>query len=87
MTVSGAAKVRVHIRGKSTAIGAGGPTTLTLKDEQEIVITCQVLAEMEFGLTKQLVETIVLIMFMKNIFKHHSLLNDTPGREIGGGDF
>ena len=48
-----------HVKGKYTGIGAGGPTALKSKDEQEIVITCQVLAEMGFGMTKQLVETVV----------------------------
>ena len=48
-----------HVKGKYTEIGAGGPTALKSKDEQEIVITCQVLAEMGFRTTKQLVETVV----------------------------
>ena len=28
-----------HVKGKYTAIGAGGPTVLSLEDEQEITIT------------------------------------------------
>ena len=48
------------------AIGAGGPTVLQLKDEQEIVASCQTLAEMGFGMTKQLVENIVKDYIQEN---------------------
>ena len=55
-----------HVKGKYAAIGAGAPTVLELKDEQEIVIACQVLAEMGFGMTKQLVETVVADYIREN---------------------
>ena len=43
-----------HVREKTHKIGAGGPTVMTPCEEQEIVVTCQVLAEMGFGLTREL---------------------------------
>ena len=55
-----------HVSGKHTAIGAGSPTVLAQKYEQEIVLTCQVLAEMGFGLTKQLVERVVMEYIEEN---------------------
>ena len=45
---------------------SGGPTALALKDEQEIVLTCQVLAEMGFGLTRQVVERVVRDYIQEN---------------------
>ena len=68
-----------HVRGKYTGIGAGGPTALKSKDEQEIVITCQVLAEMGFGMTKQLVETVVTDYIRENI--PTPFTNGTPGKD------
>ena len=41
-----------HVRGTSSKHYGGGPTVLTVDEEREIVITCQVLAEMGFPLTK-----------------------------------
>ncbi len=48
-----------HTSGLCKHVRSGAPTVLQLQDEQEIVLTCQVLAEMGFGITRRLVETIV----------------------------
>ena len=58
-----------HIRERVTKIGAGAPTILTKDEENEIVITLQVLQEIGFGLTKELVGIII-----------RDYLNDQPGR-------
>ena len=47
-------------RKKAKRIGAGQPTNLTPAEEQEIEISCQVLQEMGFGLTRETVGVIVV---------------------------
>ena len=58
-----------HIKERMTKIGAGAPTIPTKEEEKEIVVTLQVLQEMGFGLTKELVGIII-----------SDYLNDQPGR-------
>ena len=53
-----------HVSGKSSKVGAGAPTVLSYCEEQEIILTCQVLAEMGFGITRELV-TVVLSDFIR----------------------
>ena len=55
-----------HLHGKSKRVGAGAPTVLSPREEQEIVLSCQVLTEMGFGLTKELVEVIVVDYIREN---------------------
>ena len=49
-----------HLLKKDTQIGAGRPTILTPEEEREIVYSCQVLQEMGFGLTRDVVGAIVI---------------------------
>ena len=51
-----------------TKIGAGAPTILTKEEEKEIVSILQVLQEMGFGLTKELVGIVI-----------RDYLSDQPG--------
>ena len=69
-----------HVSGKHTSIGSGGPTTLALKDEQEIVVTCQILAEMGFGLTRQIVERVVRDYVQENGITT-PFPDDIPGKD------
>ena len=48
-----------HTKGKFHKIGAGAPTVLTAREEKEIVVTLQVLQEIGFGLTKELVAVVI----------------------------
>lgn len=48
-----------HVRGVSSKRYGGCSTVLTLDEEREIVVTCQVLAEMGFPLTRGYVEVVV----------------------------
>ena len=48
-----------HTSGLCKHVTSEAPTVLQLQDEQEIVLTCQLLVEMGFGITRRLVETIV----------------------------
>ena len=48
-----------HLHGVSSKRYGGGSTLLTSEEEWEIVVTCQVLAEMGFPLTKDYVEVVV----------------------------
>ena len=45
-----------HLKSKSKKAGAGDPTVLMAAEEREVALTCLALADMEFGLTRQLVE-------------------------------
>ena len=58
-----------HINGRVSKIGAGAPTVLTEGEEKEIVVTLQVLQEIGFGLTRELVGVVV-----------RDYLNDQPCR-------
>ena len=40
-------------------VGAGRPTILTTAEEKEIVVTCQVLQELGYGLTREIVTDVV----------------------------
>ena len=48
-----------HLRGVSSKRYGGCSTVLTREEEREIVVTCQVLSEMGFPLTKDYVEVVV----------------------------
>ena len=48
-----------HLKGKYKKIGAGGPTVLTASEEREIALTCSALADMGFGLTRDLVQVVI----------------------------
>ena len=58
-----------HISGKSSRIGPGKPTILSPAEEKELVVTLQVLQEIGFGLTKDLVGVVI-----------HDYLKDQPAR-------
>ena len=71
-----------HLHGKSKGVGAGAPTVLSPCEEQEIVLSCQVLAEMGFGSGSDCCRLYIL---ENNTIKFPSLL-ESPGR-IGGNGF
>ena len=48
-----------HVRGVRSKRYGGGSTVLSKEEEREVVITCQVLADMGFPLTKDYVEVVV----------------------------
>ena len=48
-----------HVKRGVTRIGAGAPTVLTKEEEREVVATTQVLQQMGFGLTKELVGIVI----------------------------
>ena len=51
--------------GKCGKVGAGRPSVLTPAEEKAIVVTCQVLQELGYGLTRQIV-TDVVYHFLKD---------------------
>ena len=53
----------VYVTGKSQKVGVGGVTVLTHVEERERVLACTTLAGMGFGLTKDLVDVLVLDYF------------------------
>ena len=46
--------------GKSNKRYGGRPTVLSQQEEEEIVITCQVLREMGFGMTREMVANVIM---------------------------
>lgn len=67
LTISAAAKqyniprttLADHVHRRRTKVGAGRPTILTPGEEKELVVTCQVLQRMGFGLTREAVSMVV----------------------------
>ena len=55
-------------------------TVLQQSDEQEIVLTCQVLADMVFGATRKLVETVVADYIRENGIQT-PFVNGIPGKD------
>ena len=51
----------MYIHGVSSKRYGGASTVLTSEEEREIVLTCQILAEMGFPLTKSNVEVVVRV--------------------------
>ena len=49
-----------HVTGKSSKAYAGAPRSLSDEDEAEIVITCQVLAEMSFPLNVHYAGSVII---------------------------
>ena len=66
-----------HMHGR---IGSGAPTVLEHRDEQQSVITCPVLAEMGFGITRPLVERVVAEYVRENGIAN-PFANGTPGKD------
>lgn len=50
--------IHVHI-GRTSAVGAGKPTILTATEEKEVVVTCLVLQELGYGLTREMVGEVI----------------------------
>ena len=48
-----------HLKQKSKKIGVGGPTVLATAVEREIALTCVTLADMGFGLTRDLINGVI----------------------------
>jgi len=62
-----------HLRGKSKKAGAGAPTVLTTSEEREIALTRKTLADMGFGLTRELVQVVIYDYLQDKTFKILSL--------------
>lgn len=69
-----------HIRGKRR-IGAGAPTILSHREEQEIVLSLQVLQEMGFGLTKGLAGVVIRDYLLDQPFRPNPFKDGIPGRD------
>ena len=68
-----------HVRGKVKKVGAGKPTVLTYAEEEEIVYCCQVLQEIGYGLTKEIVSSIVIDYLHAQKRDHLSPVADPDG--------
>ena len=72
-----------HVKERVTKIGAGAPTILTKEEEKEIVVSLQVLQEMGFGLTKELVGIIIRDYWNDQLHVGHSnpFSSGVPGED------
>ena len=61
-------------------VGAGRPTVLTYAEEKEIVVTCQVLQELGYGLTREIVAGVVCT-FLKNQKRQSPFKDGVPGQD------
>ena len=50
-----------HLSGKSSKVGSGGPTVLTSSEGRDIALTCMALANMGYGLTRDVVAVITCV--------------------------
>ena len=73
-----------HLRKTSTTVGAGRPTVLTFEEEKEVVYCCQVLQEVGFGLTKEIVSRVVRD-YVTDISRHHPFYEGVPGKHWWSG--
>ena len=69
-----------HVHDTSKQIGAGGPTVLQKSEEKEIAVACVSLAEMGFGITRELVE-VVLFDYIKENDIPNPFNGGVPGRD------
>ena len=70
-----------HISGKHTKIGAGKPTILSPAEEHEIVVTLQVLQEIGFGLTKDLVGVVICDYMKDQPMRPNPFQQGIPGHD------
>lgn len=66
--------------GKSETIGAGRPTILTPAEEKEIVVTCQVLQELGYGLSREMVGE-VISSFIADQKRQSPFKDGVPGKD------
>ena len=70
-----------HIKGKVSKVGAGSPTILTEREEQEIVASVQVLQEIGFGVTKDLVGVVIRDYLKDQEFRPNPFRDGVPGKD------
>ena len=68
-----------HPSGKSKTVGAGSPTVLTHSEEQDIVLSCITLADMGYGMSEELVDT-VIFDYLKDKEKSNPFTGGVPGQ-------
>ena len=71
-----------NLHGNVKKVGAGSPTVLTVSEKREIAITCVLLAEIGFGITRALVE-VVIFDYSKDNGIENPFHGGAPGREDG----
>ena len=69
-----------HVKGKVKKVGAGGSTVLSRQVEQEIVLSCIALADIGFGITKEIVD-IVVHDYLEEKQISNPFTNGIPGRD------
>ena len=73
-------KHQLCVLGKSNKRHGGRPTVLSKEEENEIVITCQVLQEMGFGMTREMVATVIM-EYIRDKGLQSPFTNDKPGND------
>ena len=70
-----------HVKKNVSVIGAGHPTVLTKKEEEEIVATIQALQEIGFGLTKELVSVVIRDYLKDQPYRPNPFNDGVPGKD------
>ena len=70
-----------HTQGTRSRVGAGAPTILSPAEEKEIVVTLQVLQEIGFGLTKDLVGAVICDYLRDQPSRPNPFQHGIPGRD------
>ena len=69
-----------HLSGKSKKVCAGGPTVFTPSEEQDIVLSCVTLADMGYGVTKDVVDA-VIYDYLRETKKPNPFTGGVPGHD------
>ena len=69
------------IKGSISRIGGGAPTVLTEGEEKEIVVTLQVLQEIGFGFTKELVGVVIRDYLKDQPYRPTPFRDGLPGKD------
>jgi len=70
-----------HVKGRVKKLGAGAPTVLSEEEEKGIVVSAQVLQEIGFGLTKELVRIVIRGYLADLPDQPNPFLNGAPGQD------
>jgi len=72
--------IKNHFVGKSEKRHGGKPTILTREEKEEIVIMCQVMQEIGFGITHEMVRNVVMD-YLKDKGRQNPFVNDRLGND------
>ena len=70
-----------HVKDAHLKVGAGHPTVFSIAEEKELVAILQVLQEIGFGLTKELVSVVISDYLHDQPFRFNPFNDNSPGKD------